>query len=626
MKYRLLYVLAVGVAPALGLADTTNRLPEVVVASTRIPTETENTPAAVTVLEGAAIERQQIRTVGEALREVPGLHVVQSGQPGGVTSVFMRGSNAKHTLVLIDGVRVNNGFDSLFDFSNLPMDNVERIEVLRGPQSTLYGSEAIGGVINIITKRGADQPTGAVTFEGGSYDSLRPRASFAATYGKLSLSGAASYFSSDNDRLNSAVRQRDVNGSVRYQFLEKLDLAVTGWYRSSHAGSPGLDSIWGNDPNDFLNDENAALAATLHAQPFEFWDARLTLSHNHDRKFWSGAPNSPGGDYSFAWTTTDRDQIDFQNLFLISDQHKIVAGMSFDNIHANRVHDDFSWWGGASSGVIAPSVRNYAGYGSYEFTPVPRVTLNAGLRVDSYNTFGSECTYRFGARYTVPGTETILRANFGTGFRAPGVDDLYFPVYGNPNLQPERSVGWDAGLEQAFFDNKLRVGANYFQNEINNLIQYTVTNWMTWAGTMMNVQQAQTIGVESFVTWTPCHDLLVRGSYTWLPTAEDQTTNLRLLRRPRHAGELLVDYRFLQRFDAIVRVQLVGDRQDFDPVTSALIKDGAYGKLDLGLSYEVCKYFTVLGRVENITDEHYYEAAGYPALGRAFWAGGMIRF
>jgi len=614
-----------GIAVAAEPANT-NRLTEVVVTSTRIPSETENTPTAVTVLQGDELEQRQVRTVAEALREVPGVHVVQQGQPGGVTSVFLRGGNSKHTLVLIDGVRVNNGFDSLFDFGNLPMDNVERIEVLRGPQSTLYGSEALGGVINIITRRGADKPNGCVQFEGGSYDSFRPRASFAATYGKLSLSGGATYFSSDNDRLNSAVRQRDVNGSLRYQLLERMDVAVSGWYRASHTGSAGLDSLWGNDPNDFLNDENAALITTFHAQPCEPWDARLTLSHQHDRKFWSGPPNIPGGDYTYAWTTTDRDQIDFQNLFVITDQHKLVAGISFDNIHANRVHDEFTWWSGPSSGTINPTIQSFAGYGLYEWTPTERATVSAGVRMDSYNTFGAETTWRIGTRYTVSQTETILRANLGTGFRAPGADDLYFPVYGNPNLQPERSLGWDAGFEQPILDNKLRFGANYFQNEYENLIQYTVTNWFTWAGTMMNVQQAQTIGVESFITWTPVPELLVRGSYTWLPTAEDQTTNERLLRRPRHAGELLLNWRFLQRFNATGRLQLVGDRHDYDPVTSERIKDGAYARLDLGLSYDVCKHFTVFGRIENVTDEQYYEAAGYPALGRALWAGAAIKF
>ena len=612
---RLLSVLAVCAVPVLSSAADTNRLSEVVVTSTRIPSETENTPAAVTVIEGAEAERQQIRTVSDALREVPGLSVAQSGQPGGNISVFTRGANSKHTLVLIDGIRVNDGFDNAFNFANLPMDNVERIEILRGPQSTLYGSEAIGGVINIITKRGAPQPTGAVTFEGGSYDSIRPRFSFADTIGKLSLSGAGSYFSSDNDRINSAIRQRDINANVTYRFCEHFDATVSGWYRSLHVGSAGLDAGWGaNDPSAFLNDENANVAVTLHAEPVEFWDARLILSHNHERRFFYDPIGNQG--YS-AWTTIDRNQIDFQNVFTISAQHKFVAGLSFDNAHANRA--GFDWM--MTPTLINPTFTSYAGYANYEFTPFERLTLNAGARLDSFSRFGAELTYRTGVRFTVPRTETILRANFGTGFRAPSLEDMFYPGFSNPNLQPERSLGWDAGFEQPLFDNKLRIGANYFQNEITNLIQYDPATF-----TINNIREVQTIGVETFAACNPIKDLTLRAAYTWLPTVEDCVLNQRLARRPRHSGDFSAAYRFLNRFTANFRAHLAADHQDIDPVTYATVKGFSYMKLDAGLACDVCKHFTVFGRIENFTDEHYYEADGYPSLGRAFWAGGTIKF
>ena len=187
----------------------TNRLEEVVVTGTRIPTETENAPNSISVITQEQIEQTQAHTVQEAVRDVPGVEVAQTGQPGGQTSVFLRGANGEHTLVLIDGVRVNSAFNSAFDFANLPVDNIDHIEILRGPQGTLYGSEAMGGVINIVTKRGAAQPTGSVLVEGGSDDAWRSRGSFAGTLGKLSLSAATSYFSSDNERTNSAVRVWD---------------------------------------------------------------------------------------------------------------------------------------------------------------------------------------------------------------------------------------------------------------------------------------------------------------------------------------------------------------------------------------------------------------------------------
>jgi len=585
-------------------STATNRLPEVVVTGTRIPSETECTPIDVTVLQGDELTSQQIRTVSDALREVPGVGIVQRGQPGGQTSVFLRGGNANHTLVLIDGIRVNDGFNSQFDFSNLSMDNVDRIEVLRGPQSTLYGSEAIGGVINIITKTGSDKPTGAATFEGGSFNSIRPSVSFADTVDKLSFSGASSYFSTDNQRVNSILRQRNINASARYQFLERLDLTISGWYRSSHAGSPGPDTA-APDLTAFLNDENSQITATLHARPLDCWDARLTLSHNHDRLFWS---DDLWSDYS--WVTTDRDQIDFQNVLNFSEQHKLLLGVAFDNDHVNRIENDFG------TTLIAPTRRSYAGYGQYEFTPIQRLTFTAGTRVDSFSDFGSEMTYRVGARATVPHTETIFRANVGTGFRAPSLSELYYPLYSNPNLRPERSIGWDAGFEQPLCDNKLHIGANYFQNQYENLISSQAPLYIP-----ENLSRARTIGTESFVAWTPVTNLLVRGSYTWLPVAEDETLDQRLTLRPRHSGELLANYRFCRRFGAMIRSRFVGEHQDSTTITT----DG-YVKLDIGFSCDVCKYFTVFGRVENVTDENYHETAGYPALGRSFWGGATAKF
>ncbi len=271
--------------------------------------------------------------------------------------------------------------------------------------------------------------------------------------------------------------------------------------------------------------------------------------------------------------------------------------------------------------LINPTFTSYAGYANYEFTPFERLTLNAGARLDSFSRFGAELTYRTGVRFTVPRTETILRANFGTGFRAPSLEDMFYPGFSNPNLQPERSLGWDAGFEQPLFDNKLRIGANYFQNEITNLIQYDPATF-----TINNIREVQTIGVETFAACNPIKDLTLRAAYTWLPTVEDCVLNQRLARRPRHSGDFSAAYRFLNRFTANFRAHLAADHQDIDPVTYATVKGFSYMKLDAGLAYDVCKHFTVFGRIENFTDEHYYEADGYPSLGRAFWAGGTIKF
>lgn len=591
-------------------APSTNRLEEIIVTGTRIPAALESTPTSVSVVSRDEIEEQQIRTVEQALRDEAGVDVARAGQPGGVTSVFLRGANANQTLVLIDGVRVNNAFNNAFDFANLPVDNIDHVEILRGPQGTLYGSEALGGVINIVTKQPTGKPTGSALVEGGSDDDFRTRESFAGKFDKLCLSAETSYFSTDNERINSEFRDWNSSGRATYQLLDHFSVSLLGTYEKSHAGSP--NDRFTNDSNDFYNIENSLFALTLDGGLTEWWDAKVTLSHDHERGFFSGLePNPPFflGDF-IELTVVDRDQVDFQNIFTIGTPHKILIGGTYDNSHANDNN---------TSGKLDRTVEDKAVYAQYEFTPIDRFTATAGGRVDDYTTFGAHSTYRFGARCTTPVTETILRANIGTGFRAPTVRD-FFPPFGNPNLKPEESLGWDVGAEQPLADGKLRVGVTYFQNEFDDLI-------VNASPAPLNIGKARTFGVESFAAWMPLTNLTLRGSYTWLD-ARDTANDQRLIRRPEHSGNVSAAYRFLERFTANASANFVGPRPDsnFSTFPAQRVTNAGYVRIDLGVSCDVCKYFTVFGRVENLIDDKYEEVFGFPALGRVFWAGGVAKF
>jgi vitamin B12 transporter len=539
------------------------------------------------------------------------VEVVRQGQPGALTSVFIRGANGNQTLVLIDGVRVNNAFNNAFDFANLPVDNVERIEILRGPQSTLYGSEALGGVVNIVTKQCVDQPTGAVMVEGGNNQSLRTRSSFGANFGKLYLAAETSYFTTDNEREHSFDRAFNASGHATYQLLDRLSASVVATYLQSKNGSP--NDTFTDDPNDYLRNENTFVAFTLDGQPAEWWSAKLTLSYNHERNFFSGLePNPPGffGDFT-ELTTSDRYQVDSQQIFTIADGHRLLVGGTYDHSTA----DDASTFG-----ALNESVDDRAAYAQYEFSAMPRFTATAGGRVDDYSTFGTHGTYRFGARWTTPATETILRANVGSGFRAPSVRD-FFPPFGNPSLEPEESLGWDAGAEQSLLNNKVTIGATYFQNEFDNLIQFAYP-------APVNTGQAETIGVETFATWQPMTNLVFRGAYTWMPRAEALDTNQRLIRRPKNSGNIAATYRFATRWTASANALFVGQREDlnFSTAPATRVSNAGYVKLNTGLQCQLNKHFSVFGRVENLLNEHYDEVYGFPALGTTFWGGGTARF
>ncbi|MGD0017479.1 MAG: TonB-dependent receptor [Verrucomicrobiia bacterium] len=640
MQYRLLSCCAVLAVSSAVLAEepaapaessSTNRLPEVVVTGMRVPTAVETSPTSISVITRDQIDAQQATTVADVLRNQAGVEVARTGQPGQQTSVFMRGANYDNTLVLIDGIRVNNGFNNAFDFANLPVDNIERIEVLRGPQSTLYGSEALGGVINIVTKKHADTLTGAATVEGGSYNSLHSHVEFMEPIkthdaGTITLAGDGGYFTTDNDRPNNYLNSWNGSGRATWEVSDRFRATLLGTYLQSKAGSPG--DRFTKDPNDWLRNENSMIGLTLQGQPLDFWDIKLTFAHNRDRSFYDAPDNPPAfvmGNFT-ELTTVSRDQVDMQHIFTINDQHRILVGGAYDDTHADDLQL-YSMPGYASTNKISRPIIDKAVYGQYEFTPVQRFTFTAGGRLDDYNTFGSHATYRFGGRWTMPVTETILRASVGTGFRSPAVRDLYSPAAfgGNPNLQPERSLGWDAGIEQPLFEDKLRIGATYFQNEFDNLIGSSATT-----NVLVNVKRARTMGVETFVAWIPLTNLTVRATYTWLADAKDLTTGQRLLRRAEHSGSFGVTYRFLDRFTANLNTTLVGSRPDafYDPVTyaSTRVTNGGYAKVDIGLSCDISKHFTVFGRVENLLDEHYEEIYGYPALDRTFWVGGTAKF
>jgi vitamin B12 transporter len=608
MKYRRLLsvvaVLAVSAAVRAAESANTNRLTEVVVTSTRIPTESEKTPTAVTIIKAEDMALRQATRVEEVLREVPGLEVVQTGLPGAQTSVFMRGSKSQHTLVLVDGVPVNNGFQTAFDFAHLPVDNIERIEVLRGPQSTLYGSEAIGGVINIITKRGDGKPTGSAMVEGGSWGSFNTRGQFAGTFDKLSLSAAGSFFSTDNERANSFYRREDYTGRASYQLLERLNISLQGSYLNAKNGVP--DTRFVNDPNDFQRNENTFVALTINAQPLEKWDSTLKLSYMKERLEADG-PADPGEPSWMAFLTditTSRKFADWQNVITFTEQHKVLLGASINDVDGD--YDD-GW------AKFTRTSTTVSGYGQYEFAPVERCTLTAGGRVDDSNRYGTHGTYRFGGRFTTPVTETILRASVGTGFRAPSFLDLYYPGFDNPNLQPEKSLGWDVGFEQSLCEKKVQFGSTYFQNEYDNLIVFVFPR-------AENVAKARTVGVENFVAWMPVPALTLRGSYTWMPIAEDLNTHQRLVRRSEHIGSFTAAYRFLKRFTASGTVTVVDKQPDVGGTAAG------WARADLRLEAEICPHFTVFGRVENLFDKSYEPVYGYPALGRTFWGGGAIRF
>ena len=414
---------------------------------------------------------------------------------------------------------------------------------------------------------------------------------------------------------------------MSYKFNDWFKASLLTTYLKSSDGSP--NDVFTDDPNDSLKNENYLVGLTLEADPFDWWNSKVTLSHSHERGDFDEPTPNPlyfGGvlyfePYYSSSTVAERNRVDFQNIFTLTEQHKILVGGTFENDSANY-QDTYS--------TLDRTIDTRSVYAQYDYLPCTRVTLTAGGRVDDSSSFGTHGTYQFGGRVTAPWTETIFRANVGTGFLAPSIDDLYYPDFGNPNLKPEESFDWDAGFEQPLLNGKLRFGTTFFHNDYDDLI---------WASglSLRNIGQARTLGLENFVSWTPLTNLIVRAAYTWLDTKDldndavvDTDAGKQLERRPKHSGSLDLDWKICPRLEATAHALFVSRRSDgnFDdnPNLPPIVTMSGYTKLDLGLNCNVSKNFSVYGRMENLLDEHYEDVFGFPALGRFFAAGVIVRF
>jgi vitamin B12 transporter len=594
------------------------RVPTIVVSATRIESTLATSPDAITVVTREEIEQLQARFVADVLETVPGVIVSRTGQLGGFVSAFLRGANSGHTLVLIDGVRANNAFNGRFDFVDVPVDNIERIEVVRGPQSTRYGSEALGGVINIVTRKGAARPTGTALLEAGSNASVRARGSVAATLGTLGVSAEVSALDTDNERENGAYRGAGGTFGASWRASERLELALSGSHRESKAGTP--NDVFTNDPNDKTRNETSLITFSAHGAPAAWWDARLSLSAGHERVRFDGPePNPPyfSGDVRTE-TVSDSRRADLQNVFTVAPGHRLSLGLSSD-----RTPAEFTSASPFGPAALDRSVSARAIFGQYDYSPVKSFTASVGGRVDDFTSFGTHATWRAGGRYTIEGAGTILRANAGTGFRAPTVADLFYPGFSNPDLEPEKSTGWDVGVEQPLLGGRLQVGATWFHNDFDNLIAYSPTSFRP-----ENIAEARTAGLEAFVQWAPTAALTLTGAYTWLDVAEDRATGDRLLRRPESTGSVGAHYRFPRwvQLDTSAKFASSSADKNFTSFPATDVTNDGYVKWDAGVTVTPLERVSLIARVENLLDDDYAEAYGFPALGRTFWGGVSVSF
>ena len=603
--------------------------PITVIGATRLPTPEDQLGTSVTVITGDQIEQKQQRTLPDVLRDVPGLNVVQNGSPGGFASVFMRGANANQTKVLIDGIDVSDpsAANGEVDFSQFLASDIDRVEVLRGPQSGLYGSDAIGGVINIITKAGKGPPRATAGVEGGSFGTFNQTAGISGSQGRFSYNANIAHYRTTNTRVTPSdlvPPGRPVNDDfydnktyatrLGANLTDNFDIGLVARYvdtdlRSTSDDFIGPEAIRSDNSNHELFTRGAA-----HLSLFDgLFDQTLGYGYtNYRRRIFD--PNDAalafGNDPDFF--RGDRNKIDYQGNI------RVMAGqiVTFGAEHERDTINDSSPVTGANS--------NNAGFAQLQSSIGERFFNTASVRYDSNSQFGGKATYRIAPAIVVPETDTTFRGSVGTGFKAPTLDQLFdslpaFGFFANPNLVPETSFGWDAGVEQKLLDSRVAFGATYFHNDIKNLIEFAVIDPFT--STLINVGHATTYGVESFVAYKPWDILSLRADYTYT-IARNDVTGSELIRRPKHKASLSAAWQVTERASLSATLLYTGTWIDDNRSGSLTgLKSSAYTLVNVAGAYDLGHGVTAFARIDNLTDRRYQNPIGFLHQGIGVFGG-----
>ncbi len=609
---------------------------DVVITASRLDESKKDVASDITVIPSGDLKKAQHRMVENALRETPALDVVRNGPFGGRTTVFMRGAGSDQTLVLIDGVEANDPISTGrgFNFGDLTTDNIDRIEVLRGPASVLYGSDAMGGVVNIITRRGEGDPHAHFLVEGGSFGTYRGTASVAGASKVVSYSMGASYAKSKGiSSADSDLGSRERDGYLNKTLTGQIGLTPEPWLdvdimvrgTSSRAE---IDNGGGGPTNDdgnhvFTTDQWLFRVAPKVRLFDDFWEQTFAYSlatlDSHDDN--PQDENHPG-EWTFSVFRSQMVTLDWQHTLHLDETNTLIVGATFKEESGNSSSDSMSvLFGSFVDELKHLTAWTRSAYAQHRIEILSRLILSAGARLDHHKEFGSHATYRGTAAYHLEETNTKLRGTIGTGFKAPSLFQL-FSAFGDPTLKPEECTGWDVGVDQQILGQRAWVGVTYFHNDFKNLIDFNSATFL-----YSNVGRAETHGVEFELRVKPIAPLEVRLSYTFTDT-EDKSTGQDLPRRARHRAALRADYAVTEKLSVNGSLIYTGHRKDLDfstfPATQVTMPD--YSLFNLAASYKITERFEVFVRVENVLNRNYQEVLGFGAPGTAAYGGGAIEF
>lgn len=624
-------------APEADVAGATgaNGVAELVVTATRTAQPIEKVGASVTVLTEPVIQASQAISVTELLAQTPSVTFARNGGVGSATSLYIRGAESHHTVVLIDGVKLNDPSSTQggFNSGNLLVGDVSRIEVLRGAQSTLWGSQAIGGVVNIVTAEPTTPFTSTLSAEAGARKTGYLRGAVGGASDKVTWRVAGGYYTTDGFSSYKLGQEKDgyQNTGLSGRLRVKLSDAVSVETRA----------VYSRGKNDFdgFNTDSAEFGRTKELVVYQGLNAALLDGRWNNR-------------VGFAYTDTDRQNYnparaavpmtfdaagknkrwEYQGVFAITETWTATFGAESERSRMRT----------RSPSVANPNVAFRTGkisadslYGQLQAEIAPGLTLTGGLRYEDHDAYGAHTLGQVGAAWALNDNATVLRAGYSQGFRAPGLYEL-FSEYGNAALLPEEFDSWEAGVEQRFLEGKVRASATVFHREADNEIRFFscafgATDAMCAPGGVFrfgyyrNLQKTKAQGLELIAEARPTERLTITGNYTYTQAelAAGANDGKQLSRRPKNLANLSATYRWPVGLSTTVAVRHVGKTYNNEANTVAV---SSYATVDLRASYPISDTLEVYGRVENALDKDYQTILNYGTPGRGAFVGLRARF
>ncbi|MEW6101823.1 MAG: TonB-dependent receptor [Candidatus Omnitrophota bacterium] len=613
-------------------------LEQLVVTPARIETNAGSVASSVTSFTEKKLEKRGLYTLMTALKQDYSLDMVQTGGYGGTASLFIRGANSGQTRVMIDGIRVYDPIsaDGSFDPAYLTLDNVERIEIVRGAQSSLYGSDAIGGVINIITKKGAGKPKLSIFEEFGTYYTRREGLGLNGEKDKLQFAISSSHFRTrgfsraSEERGNKERDPYENNAySLRtgYDISDKLALGLIGRYTYARYSYDDSGGVGGDDDNREGWTKQAISSVILNHKIWDEFEQKIQLSWmGNFRRDFDESDSVDVNEYLRDWFYGQTQQADWQGTIKASEFDSIIGGFNYLREKGESYFFSVDPVFGTSESIFPKTYASTKGYFLENRLNIDeKFTSSISYRIEDHSRFNTNETYKIDALYALPKTNTKIEAAFGTGFKTPTLYQLYAPADaffggGNVNLQPEESETFEAGFEQPLLDNKINYGFTYFHNNFKNLIDAVFNPDTFLTDKYQNVSKARSFGFENRIEIKPRNNFKICANYTWLDT-ENKETHDELLRRPKNKLNFNFDYSPFNKLNLNLNVSYVGHRQD---VGNLLLK--RYTKVDFSAYYDINANTRIYSRIENLLDEKYEEVTGYGTAGFSIFSGIKLAF